>query len=228
MTSSFNAFGQTQKVYDAGSVPVWLGTVTAVPVGGSLASSFVKKGAKYGAGAAICLADKTINPLVAFKVVSFTAASGEATDDTIVIKPCTYGGVDFLPAANDFIMKLGSTFAATGKAAKVKAVVADSTEGQYQVTVLHSATIDTPSAGDFIVFSSATAAGSSKSMANQPNAYLYNDICFGDIDESLDGAGASGAAVKFHAEGLLIQRTEAADFAALMAAVVPGVNQING
>lgn len=225
MTSSFNAFGKTQKVYDACHVPVWLGDVTRVPVGGSLASDFVKKGVLIPAGTPINITNKVITPLVAFEVVSFTAGD---TNDILVIKPCTYGMVDFLPKADDVIQVLGATFATAKKAAVVTAIAAGSTAGQYNVTIAHSATIDTPSAGDHIVFSSATAAGSSKVMANQPNAYLFNDICLGDIDETLEGAGASGAAVKFHAEGLLIQRTPGADFAEALAVAIPGVLQVNG
>lgn len=228
MRSSFNAFGQSKKLYDAGSVPVWLGTVTAVPVGGTLPSAFVKKDALFPAGTPICLDGKTITPLVAFVVVSYTAAT-TGDYDTIVIKPCTYGGVDFIPAANDMLQKLGANFAATGKAAKVVAVTALTGDdaGKYEFTVDKTANLGSLSANDILVYSASATAGTGKAMANQPNAYLYNDIFIGDIDPSLEGAGASGAAVKMHAEGILINRTPAADFKAAMAAAVPGVVQVN-
>lgn len=224
MTSSFNAFGQSNSVFDNPSVPVWLGKVRPVPVGGTLAASDLVAGAKYAAGSPINIASKVVKVFKAWEVVSFTSG---ATDDTITVKPYAAGKAIILPAVNDFIMKMGATFAATGKAAKVTAVAPSTTDGAYDITVAHSATVDTPSAGDFIAISSATAAGSSKSLANVPNAYLYNDVCLGDIDVTAEGAGASAAAVQFHGEGILINRTPSAPFAALMAAAVPHVLQVN-
>lgn len=228
MKSSFNAFGSAAKDYGNPSIPVWLGHVRAVPVGGTLPSSALIKGALYAAGTPIQLKGKTITPLVAFKVTAFSAGDGSTTpNDTITIMPCMLGDVEVIPAADDLIQKVGATFAATGKAAKVVSVAAGATAGTYDVAVAHSATVDTPAAGDYIAFSAATSAGSSKSLAVIPNAYLYNDIYLGEIDVNGEMAGASGAAVQFHGEGILIKRTPAAPFAALMAAAVPGVLQVN-
>lgn len=227
MKSSFNAYGKAKREYSTLHIPVWLGTVTRVPVGGVLASDFVKPGLFIPAGTPINIDAKVITPFIAFPVVSFTAdASG---DDTIVIKPVVMGDVEFLPAVGDKIMKLGATFAATGKAAAVKSVTAltGADAGKYSVAVVHSATVDTPSAGDAIVFSSATAAGSGKSVANQPNAYLYHDIWLGDLNTSDSDTFATGAAVMYHPEGLLIDRTPGAALAAALKVAIPGVLLVN-
>lgn len=227
MKSSFNAYGRTKKEYGTLHIPIWLGTVTRVPVGGTLASDYVKPNLLIPAGSPINITDKVITPFVAFEVVSFTAdASG---DDTIVIKPAAFGDVDFLPEVGDLIQKLGSSFDATGKAAVVKTVTAltGSDAGKYSVTVAHSATIDTPSAGNLIVISSATSAGSSKSIAVKPNAYLYHDIWLGDLDPTAEDTFATGAAVMYHPEGILIDRTSGAAIADALAAAIPGVLQVH-
>ncbi len=227
MRSSFNAYGRSAKEYGPLHIPIWLGMVKRIPVGGVLDKDFNKKGLLLPAGTPINITDKVIKPLVGFEVVSFTAATGQETDDVIVIKPAQFGGVEFVPEVGDFIQKLGATFAATGKAAAVKSVTPGETAGTYSVAVLHSATIDTPSAGNTIVLSSATSAGSSKSIAVQPNAYLYHDIWLGDLDVANDDTFATGAAVMYHPEGILIDRTPAAPFKDAMAAAVPGVLQVS-
>ena len=223
MAKSFNAFGRRAADLSAFHQPIWLGTVKPVPVGGVLAEAARIAGALYGAGSAIELKEGVITPFSGFKVVSFSAATGSETVDTVVVKPI---GAGYAPKVNDMIQKLGATFSATAKAAKVASVVAGegSSAGSYTLTVLHSATIDSVEAGDVLVYSSAASAGSSKSMAHQPNAYLYNDICLGDLNEDIN---ASGAAVKFHGEGLLIDLTPCAEIAAQMAAAVPGVLQVS-
>ena len=223
--SSFNAFGTVANDYENCHVPVWLGTVSPVPVGGVLASGFKVAGALYGAGTPVYYASKTITPLVAFKVVSLTAGD---PNDTVVVYPCVYGKATIIPAAGDKLQKLGATFAATAKAAAVIAVTALTGDdaGKYSFTVAHSATLDSLEAGDYLVYSAAASAGSSKSMANQPNGYLYNDIYFGDIDVTAADAAATGAVVVHHPEGLIINLTSAAPFKAQMAAAVPQVYQV--
>lgn len=229
MRSSFNAYGRSSKEYGPLHIPIWLGMVKPIPVGGTLDSDYNLKGLLLPAGTPINITNKVIKPLVGFEVVSFSAGDGDTTpNDTVVVRPAVYGGVEFLPEAGDFIQKLGDTFAATGKAAEVVSVTALTGDdaGKYSVAVAHSATIDTPSAGDFIVLSSAAAAGSSKSIAVQPNAYLFHDIWLGDLDVANDDTFATGAAIMYHPEGILIDRTPAAAFKAAMAAAVPGVLQV--
>lgn len=220
--SSFNAYGTSRKETDQAHKPVWLGMVAPHTVGGVLASAFIKKGALYAAGTPVNLSEGVITPFVAWEVVSMETVS---TDDVIVIKPAELGEAIVVPAVGDFIQKVGSTFAATGKAAAVTAVTAltGADAGKYSITVLHSATVDSLSAGNFIAISSAAAAGSSKTLKAQPNGYLYNDIYLGDLEVA--SAKATGAVVDFHGAGLLIDFTPAAAFKAQMAVAVPTVIQ---
>ena len=119
--------------------------------------------------------------------------------------------------------------AATGKAAAVASVEAltGADAGKYNVTVL-TANIDTVSAGDYIALSSATAGGSGKSLAAQPNGYLYNDIYFGALNGSANDytLAASGAVIMYHHDGLLVELTPSAPFKDAMKAAVPGVLQV--
>ena len=231
--SSFNAFGSESYEIGQSHIPVWLGVVTPVPVGGTLAKAYAQKGLRLGAGYPINLASKELTPFVGFEVVAFTAGDGTSvTTDSIILKAAVLGGVSIVPAVGDVIQKLGSTFAATGKAAVVTAVdllTTGDNKGCYEVKVAHSATVDTPSAGDIITFSAATEAGSDKSIAVQPNGYLYNDIYFGELSGDADSytLAATGAVVKFHSEGLLVELTESALVKDQMAAAVPGVLQVN-
>lgn len=222
--TSFNAFGSSAKSYDRPHKPVWLGTVAPHAVGGVLASSACKAGALYPAGTPINFDAGVITPLVAFKVAAFAAAAGSETADTITIYPAVYGDLNLLPAVDDMIQKAGATFATAAKAAKVTGVTAltGADAGKYAVTVAHSATIDSVTAGDYIVFSASATAGSNKAMAAQPNAYLYNDIYLGN----LDSPKATGAAVDFHGEGIMIDFTPALPFADAMKAAVPNVIQV--
>lgn len=227
MKSSFNAYGRTKEEFGNLTIPIWLGVVEPIPVGGTVDKEYLQPGVLFPAGTPINITGKVITPFISFEVVSFTA--GE-TNDTVVIRPCTYGKASYLPEVGDFIQVLGDTFAATGKAAAVASVteLTGDDAGKYSVEVLHSATIATPSAGDLIVMSSATAAGASKSVANQPNAYLYNDIYLGtDYDVTDETVAATGAAVMSHQSGILIDRTPAAAVKAQMKAVCPGVYQHN-
>lgn len=221
--TSFNAFGSGSKNYSQTSKPVWLGTVAPHVVGGVLASAYRIAGAHYPAGTPVNLTAGVIKPLVFFEVTAFSAGDGTTTTvDTITVKPAQVGGANVLPAVGDFIQKLGSTFAATGKAAEVASVAENvTTAGTYDITVSHAATIDEPNEGDLIVLSSAAAAGSSKTIAVQPNGYLYSDIYLG----GLSNPNATGAVVDFHGEGLLVDFTPAAAVAALMKAAVPNVIQ---
>ena len=214
MKSSFNAYGRTNSEYGPLHIPIWLGIVKRTPVGGTLADEFNKKGALYPAGTPIQIKDKVITPLVCFKVTA-------STSTTVTIEANTAFGGEILPEVGDVIQKLGESFDATGKAAAVTAVAAVS--GGYRLTV-GSGSLDSVSEGDYITFSDV--AGEGKTIAARPNAYLYHDIWLGNLDVAEDDTFATGAAVMFHPEGILIDRTPAADFKELMKAAVPGVLQV--
>lgn len=219
---SFNAFTQKVRGNAGQSVPVWLGVVSPRPVGGVLAEAFRKAGMLIPAGTPVCYdeANGTITPFAAWKVVSVNSST-----HAITVEGNAFG---VLPAAGDYLGIVGATFATTGAAAAVSTVAAGSTAGQYVITMATSA-IDGATAGQYIAWSSATSAGASgKSLANQPNGYLYNDICIDPAlaGESYDYINASGAVVDFHGEGLLINRTPGAAFAAQLKAAIPNVIQV--
>ena len=224
--SSFNAFGSESIETNQSHIPVWLGVVGPVPVGGTLDKAFAKPGFLLGAGAPVNLSGKIITPFVAWEVVSNTASG---SNSVIVVKAAEFGGVEIAPAADDLVQKVGATFAATGKAAVVASVSALTGDdaGKYEITVV-TANIDSVAAGDFIALSAATTAGTGKSLKNQPNGYLYNDIYFGNLGGSANDytLAATGAVVMYHHDGLLVELTPSAPFKDAMKAAVPGVLQV--
>ena len=202
--SSFNAFGQTREGFGGRHIPVWLGTVTPYPVGGSLAKAYVKAGLLLPAGTPIQIKDRVITPALVYTVKAY--ASGKLTID-----PSEHPG--FTPGKDMYVKLVGGTIPATDGVKVTAAAANATTPSQIDLT----ATVADAEAGSKVIISA---------EANVvPNAYLYNDIYLGDLDEN---AGASGAAVMSHAEGILIDRTPAADIAAAMKAAVPGVIQVNG
>ena len=228
--SSFNAFGSEPINVGQSHIPVWLGVVGPVPVGGTLKKNYAVKGFLLGAGAPVNLTEKIITPFVGYEVVAFTGATGSETYDSVVVKPAKFGDVEIIPAAEDVVMKVGATFATAG-AARAIASVTPVTEGDnagcYTITILHSANLGSLSAGD-VLTPSATAGASGKLPSVQPNGYLYNDIYFGALEGDKDTytIAATGAVVMFHADGLLVELTPSAAVKAQMKAAVPGVLQV--
>lgn len=214
---SFNSIGQRE--ISTKSIPVWLGVVSPVPVGGTYPFEVGKGGLYIPAGTAVCLKDKKIYPFQAYEVVSVTSAS-----NAIKVKK----SIGILPKVGECLTPVGATFATTGAAGKITAIVdnGDSLDITFSSTALNGVSV-----GSFLALSAASAAATSgASLANIPNGYLYNDI---KVDSVLDGEvainlSASGAVVMHHAEGILIQRTASAPFASQMAVAVPNVTQVNG
>lgn len=228
--SSFNAFGSESSEIGQSHVPVWLGMVGPVPVGGTLKKDYARKGFLLGAGAPVNLTGKVITPFVGYEVVAFTGATGSEANDTIVVKPADFGGVKIAPAAEDILQKVGATFDATGAARAVVSstlITEGANAGCYTVLIAHSANLGTLEAGDVLTPSAGTAGASGKSIAVKPNGYLYNDIYFGALDGDKDAytLAATGAVVMYHHEGLLVELTPSAPVKAQMAAAVPGVYQ---
>ena len=229
--STFNAFGCEEINAAQSHIPVWLGVVGPVPVGGTLKKDYARKGFLLPAGSPVNLTDKIITPLVAWVVVSYAAAGASDTYDTIVVKPAVFGGVEIAPAADDVIQKIGATFAATGAARAVYSstlITEGANAGCYTVLIAKANNLGSLNEGDVLTPSAGTAGASGKSIACQPNGYLYNDIYFGDLGGSANEftLAATGAVVKYHHDGLLVELTPAAAVKELMAAAVPGVLQV--
>lgn len=221
MRASFNFLGGSRTRLDEGSVPVWLGTVSPYPIGGTLAPKYAVPGAFIPAGTPINLTDKVITPFVGWEVVSVDAGSHAVT-----VKA---GNLGFLPEKDDIIGVVGDTLSATGAAAELVSVAAGE-EGQYVFTFA-DANLDTVTAGKILTPSAASAAGASgNAIAAVPNAYLYNDIRIpvAEPGEALEDVAATGAAVMSHAEGVLIDRTPGAGIKDMLRSVIPNVIQVNG
>lgn len=217
----------TYNVYDnsnaqvGGHVPIWLGKIRPIPVGGTLASAYAVAGAFYPAGTPMELKNGIATPLKGFKVKAYTTSS---SNSIITVVPLFEGDA---PKTSDFLQKVGANFDATGKAWNPDSIAVNQSDPEaFDITVA-TANIDVVAEGDLLAFSSATAEGSSKSLATKPNYYLYNDVAIDPtaIGVSKDNIQASVALVNFHGEGLLINRTPAAAVAAQMKVAVPNVIQ---
>ena len=229
--SSFNAFGSESYEASQSHVPVWLGVVGPVPVGGTLKKDYARKGFLLPAGSPVNLTDKIITPFVGYEVVSYTGAGASDTYDTIVVKPADFGGVKVAPAAEDILQVVGATFDATGAAREIysSTLITEGTNaGAYTVLVAKSANFGSLTAGDVLTPSAGTAGASGKSIAVKPNGYLYNDIYFGNLDGSANNydLAATGAVVMYHHDGLLVELTPSGPVKEQMKAAVPGVLQV--
>ena len=229
--SSFNAFGSEAKTVGQSHIPVWLGFVGPVPVGGTLKKDYARKGFFLGAGAPVNLTDKIITPFVGYEVVSYTGAGASDTYDTIVVKPASFGEISIAPAADDILQKVGATFATQGAARAIYSstlITEGDNEGCYTVLVAKSGNFGSLTAGDVLAPSAGTAGASGKSLAVQPNGYLYNDIYFGalDGDKNAYTLAATGAVVMYHHDGLMVELTPSAAVKDQMKAAVPGVLQV--
>lgn len=227
---TFNAYGQ-KSASIGGHTPIWLGKVRPTEIGGTLAEAWRKAGLLIPAGTPVNLANDVITPLALFEVVSYSAGGSGDTVDTVVIKAAAGYNLPIIPKVADMLQKLGANFAAQNKAAAVASIAAGATEGQYTLTVLKSANLGSLNAGDFLVYSAATAAGSSKDMAAQPNGYLYNDIYMdADVAGQVQSyVNATGAVVKHLGDdgSILVNRNEIANVVKdMMAVAVPNVNQV--
>lgn len=207
MPSSFNAFGSKAVDYGQSHKPVWLGTVSPRPVGGVLATAFRKKGLHIPAGTGINLDNKVITPLLTYAV---KAVAGSVTG--ITIDPSEYG---YVPAVGDYMFIVNaSAFGSNGSPVAITAVAPNATDSKL---------LDVTIALTGATTSSIVALAFSSTKLATPNAYLYNDIYTGDLDSDVN---ATGAAVDFHGEGLLVDLTPCAGCAAAMKAAVPNVIQV--
>ena len=216
--STFNAFGSADGVDGQSHVPVWLGTVAPHAVGGTIATAFLKPGLRLPAGTAVNLNDKIITPFITFKVKANTAGTG-----TYVLTLDPVDDYGYVPQVGDYLQLVdNSAFASNGSATAITAVAPNATDASLvDVTVNINA-----AAGKCVVLNFAS------SKIAVPNGYLYNDIYLGDIDVnsaavSAYTVAASGAVVDFHGEGILIDLTPCAVYAAAMKAAVPNVIQVH-
>ena len=217
--SSFNAFGSALNEVGQSHVPVWLGTVAPHAVGGTIATAFLKPGLHLPAGMAVNLNDKVITPFITFKVKANTAGTNTYV---LTLDPVDASAYGYIPKVGDYLQLVGdSAFSSNGNATAITAVAPNATDPSLiDVTVNINAT-----AGKSLVLNFAS------SKIAVPNGYLYNDVYMGDIEVNSTTVGeytaaASGAVVDFHGEGILIDLTPCAGYAAAMKAAVPNVIQV--
>ena len=154
-------------------------------------------------------------PMLTYEV---KAVAGSVTG--ITIDPKEYG---YVPAVGDYLgLVNASAFGSNGSPVAITAVAPNATDASLlDITIaLTGATV-----GAIVCL------GFSSTKVPAPNAYLYNDIYMGDIEATAAGVAANtvaatGAAVDFHGEGILIDLTPCAGIAAAMKAAVPNVIQV--
>ena len=212
--SSFNAFGSASNEVGQSHVPVWLGTVAPHAVGGTIATAFLKPGLHLPAGMAVNLNDKIITPFITFKVKANTAGTNTYV---LTLDPVDAAAYGYIPQVGDYLQLVGdSAFSSNGNATAITAVAPNGTDASVNINA---------TAGKSLVLNFAS------SKIAVPNGYLYNDVYMGDIEVNSTTVGeytaaASGAVVDFHGEGILIDLTPCAGYAAAMKAAVPNVIQV--
>ena len=124
-------------------------------------------------------------------------------------------------------MKLGADFATAGAAYKPSKVVKNASDPTLYDLSFTDSQLGTIAENDVLV--EGASEGASIAPAAVPNGYLYNDICLNDIDVTDESACATGAVVKFHGEGLLIDRNPAgALLADRLESLIPNVLLVKG
>lgn len=221
---SFNTFGSKSWEF-GGNVPVWLGKVRPVVFGGVLKKSYVTQNALYQAGTPVYLSADTngeITPVLAFKVTA-SSQPGSGGADTITVRPCG----NIVPSTDTVLMKIGANFTTKGKAYKPSKVVKNVSDPELYDLTFTESQLGTIAENDVLV--EGASEGASIAPAAVPNGYLYNDICINDIDAGGSDACATGAVVRFHGEGLLIDRNPAgALLADKLQALIPNVLLFRG
>ena len=189
-------------------IPVWLGHhIPRVPGGFTLDRSYLSAGLLIPAGTPIHYDDatKVFVPILAHDVIK--VADGVATVNASVF------GV--APAVGAYAIKVSATdFASNAKAVVITEVKVNA-ENPENLDI--KVAIEGLAAGDVIVFSSKSDA------LPTPNAYLFNDVFLGDIDVNDETAAATGAAVVYNPDGLMIDRTPGAGFKEALSKLIPGV-----
>ena len=123
--SSFNAFGQKREGFGGRHIPVWLGTVTPYPVGGSLAKAYVKAGLLLPAGTPIQLKDRVITPALVYTVKAYAS-------EVLTIDPSEHPG--FTPGKDMYVRLVGDTFPADDGVKVTDAAANAATPSQLDLT----------------------------------------------------------------------------------------------
>lgn len=155
-----------------GGIPVWA-KLPERRIAGGIVKNTLAVGEKVSAGTPVYFdyVNKEAKFLKCWKIKTATV---DGTDTVLVLYKT------FLTPtlkAGEFIMTMPSTMTGTGKAIAVPAITEDETT--YTITVV-TGNIDTLAANGYLVQSSATAAGSSKSIYCQADNLSIEDTIGGD------------------------------------------------
>lgn len=155
-----------------GGIPVWA-KLPERRIAGGIVKNTLAVGEKVSAGTPVYFdyVNKEAKFLKCWKIKTAT----EDSTNTILVLHKTY----LTPTlkAGEFVMVMPSTMAGTGKAVAVPTITEDATT--YTITVV-TANMDTLAANGYLVQSSATAAGSSKSIYCQADNLSIEDTVGGD------------------------------------------------
>jgi uncharacterized protein with beta-barrel porin domain len=173
MSQDWNAYNSSSASF-GNSVPVWVKTPKRLESGGLIDKTNLVAGEIISAASPFAF-NTTTKAAKLLKIFKVKAVEVISTDTKITVY-----AIGNLPKLHngDFVMVLPSTLAGTGKAVAVASL--DLTvEGEASFTVA-TANIDSVAAGTYLVQSSATAAGSSKSIYCIPNTLSIDDTIVGN------------------------------------------------
>jgi len=173
MSQDWNAYNSSSASY-GGQVPVWVKTPKRLESGGLIDKTNLVEGEIISAASPFAF-NTTTKAAKLLKIFKVKAVEVISTNTKITVY-----ALGNLPKLHngDFVMVLPSTLAGTGKAIEVTSL--DLTvAGEASFTVV-TANIDAVAVGTYLVQSSATAAGSGKSIYCVPNTLSIEDTIVGD------------------------------------------------
>lgn len=174
MPRNFNAFSRRTASF-GGGVPVWAEFPKQVEGGGLISNTFSEGDIVPAASPVEFNIDTHAAKILKVYKVKAVADSTDTlsykiTLDSLPGRP--------IPVAGEFVMVVPSTIAGTGKSLAVPSTIDTSVDGEITFELL-KANFDAPVVGTantgYIAQSSATAAGSGKSLYCQPNSLTIND-----------------------------------------------------
>lgn len=178
MSRDYNSFTR-KTIASGGGIPIWAENPKMAKMGGKLANTLAA-GEILPAGSPVYLDVETATAkiLKSYQIKAVDEGGSVGTETYLI----TLYDLPLLPKpkVGEFVMVMPSTLAGTGKSVAI-AALDTSVAGELTFEVLQ-ANFDTPVEGGFIVQSSATTAGSSKTIYCTPNSLTINDTIGGDVN----------------------------------------------
>lgn len=195
-TDNYGVYGSESKSF-GGTFPVWkhIDNEGIEDNGGTfkVVSSFATEyptGTIIPAGTPVNLTGGVLTVLPTYEL----AADIIATDTVVLFKAA---GAALPLKSGQFLMPAPATVGTTGTAVAATTVAYNATTNQYEVTIVADAWGHTAKAGDIFVGTTATAAGSGKSILTIPTGLLRREVYIGA------GATVATGASVFHGNVLV-------------------------